>query len=237
MDITIPEALLLLALDDERGTAILDDGTLGTALSAAAIAQLLVDGRVRIAGEGEPGARPGRLVEAAGASDDRLEPLVARIAGRTPTSALQIAAGFGGAGSPSGRVRRQLLDDFAELGVLVREQDRFLGMVWRDRWERGERRELEDALQARARAVLADADGAADDPADAPIDAALAILHGADALPKAFPDLDEAALRARGEALAEGSWASAQVREAVASMQAAMTAVLLTTVIMPASSS
>lgn len=234
MDITIPEALLLLALDDERGTAILDDGTLGTAMAAAAIAQLLVDGRVRIAGEGEPGTKPGRLAPAAGATDDRLEPLVERIAGHSPTDALRIVAGFGGAGSPSGTVRRQLLEDFAELGVLARQQDRFLGMVWRDRWERGERRELEDALQARARAVLAD--DAADDPADAPIDAALAILHGADALPKAFPDLDEAALRARGAALAEGSWASEQVRRAIESVQAAMTAVMIATVIVPSSS-
>ncbi|WP_404312318.1 GPP34 family phosphoprotein [Agrococcus terreus] len=231
MDLTIPEALLLLALDDERGTAILDDGTLGTAMAAAAIAQLLVDGRLRVAGEGEPGAKPGRLVPAAGATDPRLEPIVERIVGRTPTPALQIVAGFGGPGSPSGKVRRQLLDDFAELGVLARQQDRFLGLVWRERWERGDRRELEDALRARAREVLAGADD------DEPVDAALGILHGADALPKAFPDLPEDELRARGEELAAGSWASAEVRRSLASLQSAMTAVMVTTVIMPAATS
>lgn len=246
MDITIPEALLLLALDDAHGTPLIDDATLRTAVAASAAAQLLLDRRLRIAGDGEPGAQPGTLVAGSGATDARLEPLVERIAGMRPPTALRAIAGLGGKGSPGGKVRERLLDDFERAGVLAREQDRFLGMTWRERWERGERTEIEDAVQARARAVLegvdgrggaarADAASADGRPADDPVmDAALAILHGAKALPKVFPDLPEEALERRGAALAEGSWASAEVRAALESIQAAMTTVMLTTAILPA---
>lgn len=232
MDITIPEAVLLLALDDERGTALIDDSALGAALAGGAVAQLLLDGRVRIAGEGEEGAKPGRLVAAGGSTDERLEPLVARIEGRKPKDALSTIAGLGG---DSGKLKRQLLDDLAAAGVVARDEDRFLGLTWRTRWERGEGRELEDVLQSRARALVTGEGPAAED--DLEVEAALAILHGAGALPRIFPDLPKDALKRRGDALAEASWGSREVREAIASVQAAMTAVLIATVIVPSSTS
>jgi hypothetical protein len=231
MDITIPEAVLLLALDDERGTALIDDSALGAALAGGAIAQLLLDGRVRIAGDGEEGVKPGRLVAAAGSSDERLEPLVARIEGRKPEAALSTIAGWSG----SGKLKQRLLDDFAAVGVVARDDDRFLGLTWRTRWERGERRELEDTLQQRARSLMTGDGPAGQD--DLEVEAALAILHGAGALPQVFPDLPEAALARRGDALAEASWGSREVRAAIAEVQAAMTVVLIATAIMPTSTS
>ena len=64
MDLTIPEAVLLLAIDDEAGTPLIDDSSLGIAMAAAATAQLLLDGRMRLAGAGEPGSADGTLVAA-----------------------------------------------------------------------------------------------------------------------------------------------------------------------------
>jgi|GEM_PF-5786614 len=230
MDLTIPEAVLLLAIDDEAGTPLIDDSSLGIAMAAAATAQLLLDGRMRLAGAGEPGSADGTLVAATGGTDARLEPLVAEIAGRTPKAAIERMAGWGGTRTPGGRLRGRLTDDFAAAGVLVREQDRFLGMTWRERWERGERCAVEDALQAMAREVL---DGG-DEPRVA---TALAILHGAKALPAVFPDLPKEALERRGEALASANWASASVRAAIEAIEAAMVAIMVVTMIVPMTSS
>lgn len=231
MDLTIPEAVLLLAIDDETGASLVDDSSLGVAVAAAAIAQLLLDGRMRVAGPGEPGATDGTLVAAAGGTDARLEPLVAEVDGRSPEDAISSIVGWSGAKAPGGRLRGRLLDDFAAAGVLVREQDRFLGMTWRERWERGERREVEDALAARAREVLAGEVPARAD--DARVATALAILHGAKALPKVFPDLPAEQLARRGDELATGTWASASVRSAIEAIEGAMVAIMVTTMIVP----
>lgn len=232
MEVTIPEAVLLLAIDDERGRRLLDDSSLDVALAAAALAQLVHDGRMLVAGaavgpEHEGGAAdPGRLIAADGGTDARLEPLVARVAGKRPAGALKAILGWTGVGSPADDVRQQLLHDFEEAEVLVRERDRVLGIPWRSRWERGERREVEDAVQARARAAL---DGAA----DPELHAALAILHGAGALPLIFPDRPGDELRHRGAQLAAADWVAEPLRSAVAALQAGMSAILLGDLIGP----
>lgn len=133
-----------------------------------------------------------------------------------------------------------MLDDFAEAGVLARREQRFLGITWSQRWERGGRREVEDALQARARDLLQghrnDApEGEATEAvqADAVLAAALAILHAVEALPKVFPDLPQEQLIAAGSALAADDWASETVRTSLKELEDAMAAIMVTTVIVP----
>jgi hypothetical protein len=224
MALTIPETVLLLAIDDERGSPLIEDSSLGIAIAGAALAQLVVDGRMRVVARGEPGngpgAEPGVLVAASGTTNQHLEPLVERIDGTTPAQALAIVAGWGGRSAPTSRVRRELLEEFAAAGVLAREEDRFLGIRWRERWGRGERRDVEDALQARAVEVL---DGA-EDPT---VGAALAILHGAEALPSIFPDRPREPLLARGAELAARSWASREVHRSIEAVQAAMVGLMI----------
>lgn len=220
MALTIPEAVLLLAIDDDEGSPLIEDSSLGIAIAGAALAQLVVDGRMRVVAHGEPAAEPGVLVAASGTTNPHLEPLVERIDGATPSQALSVVAGWGGRSAPTTRVRRELLEDFAAAGVLAREEDRFLGIRCWERWERGERREVEDALQARALEVL---DGA-DDPT---VGAALAILHGAEALPPIFPDVPRERLLARGAELAERSWASREVHRSIEAVQAAMVSLMM----------
>ncbi|QUW18033.1 GPP34 family phosphoprotein [Agrococcus sp. Marseille-Q4369] len=220
MALTIPEAVLLLAIDDDEGSPLIEDSSLGIAIAGAALAQLVVDGRMRVVAHGEPGGEAEVLVAASGTTNPHLEPLVERIDGTTPSQALSVVAGWGGRSAPTTRVRRELLEDFAAAGVLAREEDRFLGIRWRERWERGERRDVEDALQARAIEVL---DGA-DDPT---VGAALAILHGAEALPPIFPDRPREPLLARGAELAERSWASREVHRSIEAVQAAMVSLMM----------
>lgn len=136
------------------------------------------------------------------------------------------------------RRRAQTLEDFADAGLLARKEQRFLGITWSQRWERGERTRVEDALQARAREILQGAgEGAATPEAvqrDEVLAAALAILHTVAALPKVFPEIPEEQLAAAGEALAADDWASESVRDSLKALEGALTAVMVATVIMPA---
>ncbi|WP_072314706.1 GOLPH3/VPS74 family protein [Agrococcus sp. Marseille-P2731] len=249
VDITIPETILLLGIDDETGKPVVGDERLRLAFAVGAIAQLTMLGRVRLAQEGEAEARPGTFVAADGAVDERLEALVELIDGKQPSSAISHVLRFGGPGAPAMQVRQRMLADFAEEGVLARQEQRFLGMTWSERWERGERREVEDAVQARARALLQGRaqqahEGAAAGDAIARLEqrdhvlaAALAILHSAEALPKVFPDLPKEQVEAAGSALASDDWASEAVRGALQQLEAVMITVLVAGVITTTTSS
>ncbi|QCR18215.1 GOLPH3/VPS74 family protein [Agrococcus sp. SGAir0287] len=222
MDIqaTIPETVLLLALDDETGKPVLDSTTLLQTLGGAGLAELVVRGRLRLAEEGEPGGtKPGRFVASTSVVEPELEAFVEHAEGRKSSDALARVVGWGGSRSVASRLRAELLGELVAEGALTHAETRWLGIAWSERWERGARTEREDAMQARARALLQDGQPT---PADERLVAALAILHGAKALPKVFADLDATALRARADDLARGSWSSEVVRKAIEAMQVAM---------------
>lgn len=222
MDIqaTIPETVLLLALDDASGKPVLDGTTLLQTLGGAGLAELVVRGRLRLAEEGETtAAKPGSFVASTAVVEPVLEAFVEHAEGRTPKDALARVVGWGGTRSAAARLRAELLGELVAEGALAHSETRWLGIAWSERWERGARTEREDAMQARARALLQGEEPTA---ADEHLVAALAILHGAKALPKVFADLDAKALQARADQLALGSWSSDVVRKAVEAMQVAM---------------
>lgn len=222
MDIqaTIPETVLLLALDDASGKPVLDGTTLLQTMGGAGLAELVVRGRLRIAVEGEPsGTKPGRFVASTTVVEPRLEAFVEHAEGRTPKDAIARAVGWAGKQAPAERLRAELLGELVADGALAHAETKWLGIAWAERWERGARTEREDALQTRARALLQGEEPVADDER---LVAALALLHGSKALPKVFPDLDAKALRARADALSHGSWSSEAVRKAVEEVQIAM---------------
>ncbi|SDH63409.1 GOLPH3/VPS74 family protein [Agrococcus jejuensis] len=222
MDIqaTIPETVLLLALDDASGKPVLDGTTLLQTLGGAGLAELVVRGRLRLAEEGEPtGTKPGRFVASTAVVEPALEAFVEHAEDRTPSDALTRVVGWGGTRSVAARLRAELLGELVAEGALAHAETRWLGIAWSERWERGASTEREDAMQSRARALLQGDEPAA---SDEHLVAALAILHGAKALPKVFPDLDAKPLKTRADALALGSWSSEVVRKAVEAMQVAM---------------
>lgn len=228
MDIqaTIPESVLLLALDDASGTPVLDSTTLLQTLGGAGLAELVVRGRLRLAAEGEPtGTKPGRFVASTAVVEPALEAFVEHAEGRTPADALARVVGWGGASSVAEGLRATLLGELVAEGALTHAETRWLGIAWSERWERGSRAEREDAMQSRARALL---EGDEPTEADERLVAALALLHAATALPQVFADLEKSALEERGDALALGSWSSDVVREGVQDIRAAM--LIVTTV-------
>ena len=221
MDIqaTIPETVLLLALDDASGKPVLDATTLLQTLGGAGLAELVVRGRLRLAEEGDAGTKPGRFVTSAAVVEPVLEAFVEHAERRTPKDALARVVGWGGTRSVASRLRAELLGELVAEGALAHSETKWLGIAWSERWERGGRTEREDAMQARARALLQGEEPTA---ADEHLVAALAILHGAKALPKVFGDLEAKALEARADQLALGSWSSDVVRKAIEEMQVAM---------------
>lgn len=263
MELTIPEAILLLAIDDETGKPLVDDSTLGISFAAGAVAQLVMDGRIRLADERDAstGAKPRTFVEGdgvaqgagpygagdwaaggigSGDSDARLEPLVEHCIGRSPKEALSKVVGLGGAGTPAGKARSQTLEGFAEAGLLARQDQRFLGITWSHRWLRGERTAVEDGLQHRAKQILQGEARAASArqrepaaPSDEVLVPALAILHTVRALTKVFPELPKEQVVAAGKALAADDWLSDSVRESLTALEGAMTAIMVATVIVP----
>lgn len=268
MELTIPEAILLLVMHDETGRPVVDDSTVGISFAAGAAAQLVLEGRIRLADERDvaAGAKPGTFVEGdgvaqgaavvgagaadaggtdaggtgSGEGDARLEPLVEHCIGRTPKDALAKVVGLGGAGTPVGKARAQTLEDFAETGLLARQDQRFLGITWSHRWLRGERTAVEDALQHRARQILqgearaasAGQSGAAP-VRDEVLVPALAILHSVRALTEVFRELPKEQVIAAGRALAADDWLSDSVRESLKALEGAMAAIMVATVIVP----
>lgn len=273
MELTIPEAILLLVMHDETGKPVVDDSTVGISFAAGAAAQLVLEGRIRLADERDvaAGAKPGTFVEGdgdaqgatvvdagaadaggtdaggtdaggthSGDGDARLEPLVEHCIGRTPKDALAKVVGLGGAGTPVGKARAQTLEDFAEAGLLARQDQRFLGITWSHRWLRGERTAVEDALQHRARQILQGEARAASagQPGAAPVRdevlvPALAILHSARALTEVFRELPKEQVIAAGRALAADDWLSDSVRESLKALEGVMAAIMVATVIVP----
>lgn len=223
-DVTVPEAVLLLSLDDETGAARPSDTTLGLSMAGAALAQLALDGRLR--SEGGDDTHPGRLVATPATTDPRLEPLVALVDGKRPSDAMSAITGWGGAKAPASRLRAELLDGFERDGVLARTERRFLGINWGDRWPRGERRDLEDAIQRRAHAVL-------DGGTDLILESALGILHAMEALPSIFPDVPRERLDRRGAELLEASWPSAEIARVMEVVYADTTSIIVPSVILP----
>nr|WP_271985008.1 GPP34 family phosphoprotein [Pseudoclavibacter terrae] len=132
-------------------------------------------------------AKPGTFVAvgqpldpvAAGAD---LEALVEIAVGRKPDAAVKLKEG--------------IAEEFVDAGVLGHEEKKFLGGTFSERWPRGGNAQLEDSVQAEARALLT---GDAEPREADRVAAALALLHAVRVLPRVFPDLDRASISKRAE--------------------------------------
>ena len=114
--VTVPQAVFLLALDDETGRPLVDRSALAQVLSAAGLIELIMLGRLRIVGSAgtesgvDADAKPGTYVEVgqpldpAGA-DANLEALVETAVGRKPDSAVKLIVGFGGPKSEATKLK------------------------------------------------------------------------------------------------------------------------------------
>ncbi len=215
----IAEDLLLLLTDDETGKRSGTTTEVDLALGGAMLLDLALAGRADVAGPGED-VRAGRLVvrDDTPTEDPLLDEALATVEdkqGKRPRDVVRTL---------SKKLRPRLYDRLVERGVLREEKGRALGIFPVDRWP-AEQAEHERELRDRLRAALRT--GLATDPRTG---ALVALLSALKAVPKVM-DPDEVGLTKRelkdnAKRIAEGEWASAAVRKAIDSMNAAMVAVI-----------
>ena len=207
----LAEDLLLLLLDDEKGTTPGLWVDVRVPLGAAVLAELAIGGAVEV----EPRTSAWRTpkVLATGAEvDDEVLAAALEVVRQKPRTAVDLAGRVGDG------LKTRLAERLARQGLLERHDDRVLGLFPRTRWPAGASTH-EAQVRERLRSVIEQ--GAAPDERTA---ALAGILHALDRLAPALGLKGAAAREAkrRAKALTEGDWAAKAVRDAV---QAAVSAV------------
>lgn len=204
----IAEDLLLLLLDDERGTP-LEYSHLNEVLGGAILVELGIAG----AAVTEDGGWRGEKIVASGQPPD--DPVLAEAyqhIAEQPRHARSLVTRFGKG------AKATLGDRLVERGILQREERKVLGLIPHTRWP-AQDVEHENAVRARMREVLTT--GVEPQPREA---ALIALLDAIDKLPKVVGDtgLANRDLRKRAKAIAEGNPAAAAVRWSVELTNAAV---------------
>ena len=217
MSMTIAEDLLLLLLDDEKGTTPGMWVDVRVPLGAAVLAELAIDGAVEL--EPRTSVWRGRTVRAAdGAVDDDVLAAALRTVQEKPRTATDLAGRLGDG------LKDRLGQRLADQGILERQDERVLGLFPRTRWPA-----LASAHEAELRTRLAAVvvQGAAPDERTA---ALVGILLALDRLGPTLglKGAEARDAKRRAKALAEGDWAAKAVREAVQASISAVTTVMTT---------
>lgn len=219
MTTLIAEDLLLLLLDDRKGTAT--SSHVDVALGGALLLELALDEAVHVRERtsiwsgAKVAAAPGAAV-----AEPVLAEALRRVAERErAASDLVNRLGKG--------ARDALTARLAERGILRREDDRVLGLFPRTRWPEADGRH-EDEVRARLAAVLVQ--GLDPDPRTG---ALVALLHALGLAPSVVdrggvPARD---VRRRAKEVAEGAWAAKAVQDAITASTAAMTAAITATTV------
>ena len=217
MDTLVAEDLLLLLLDDQKGT-LAASGNAQPLFGGALLVELAVDGLVEVE-ERTSVWRSAKVRPVAGATppaDPLLAAALATVAEK-PRSAQDLVTRIGKG------VREQLQERLVERGVLERRAGRFLGLFPHTTWpaadvdhERSVRRRLQDVLVT----------GLGPDARTASLVGLLA------AVDQAHRQVDRGELsarevRKRAKSIADGAWAADAVRDAVQAAQAATTAAVM----------
>ena len=213
----IAEDLLLLLLDDQSGKP--NTGHLDLALGGAVLVDLALEGLVEVASHGSLlGSAKLRRAPGAMAGDRILAGALAAVAENKPAQKLVVKVGKG------------LLDPLAERqrrrGVLGRREEKVLGLVTRTRWPSRDPSRKE-AIR-RGLVVILVQGGRADARSAALIGLLLAVhrLHRT----VSHPDAGARSVKKRAKEVAEESWASPTIKDAVAVATAATAAAYSTAV-------
>ncbi len=214
----LAEDVLLLLTDDATGKAIVDSTTLDLALAGAVLLELAAQGRVEVAGPGEP-VKAGRLVirDPNATGDPVLDAALGSIAASQPRKP----------DSMLGQLKKGLVDELrrrlAARGILRFEEGRILGIFPTNRWPAADsshenlvRRALHDVLVTGRTATGTEA-------------GLVAILLAVDKVHVVVGEtgLTRRDLKARAKAVAAGGFASEAVRKAIEAVNAAVTASIM----------
>ena len=218
-DLSLPQALLLLSLDDTTG-AKRHGSTLGYGVAGATLAELALSGRIRLR-----------------VQTDRLGPFTSNrswvdVVDASPTDlpscdAMLAEMASGKTRSPKAwveKMHRRLVgtvtDELVDRGVLRRETTTVLGAFPMTRYPQLDPRpeaELRAALEAVVRGELPPTDRLA---------ALAALAEATGSLKGVVPGLRGRARKARIQQLGEGEWGSEAAREAIQAAAAAAAAVI-----------
>jgi len=216
----LAEDILLLLTDDATGKAIVDSTTLDLALAGAVLLEFASQGRVDVAGPGEP-VKPGRVVirDPRPTGDPLLDAALGRIAASSPRKPDSML------GQLSKGLANELRHRLAGRGILRFEEGRVLGIFPTNRWPANDsshenmvRRALYDVLVTGRTAT----------PTEAGI---VALLHAVDKVAAVVGEtgVPRRELRARAKAVAEGGFAGEAVRKAIEAVNAAVMASIVAT--------
>lgn len=216
MELLIAEDLLLLLLDDDKGT--MPAGTVDRPLlGGALLAELALGGHVAVA-EKQGRWSTARVVptDAAPPADPVLVEALATVAGK-PRSAQDLVDRLGKG------AREQLLSRLVERGILERRDGKVLGLFPRTTWPAADASH-EEAVRDRLRGVLLT--GLLPDQRTA---ALVALLVAIDRAHRVLDRGDLAAreVRRRAKQVAEGEWAASAVSDAVKATQTAVAAAVI----------
>lgn len=208
----IAEDLLLLVLDDEKGT--MSTAYPGPALGGAVLIELATAGAVVV--EEKTSAWRSAKVQVVDGERPADEVLAAAydVVAEKPRSAQDLVDRLGKG------LREQLADRLADRGILERRQSRVLGLFPRTRWPA-----VDSSHEAEVRRNLALVLVQGAEP-DERTGALIALLHAID---KAHKVVDHAGMPARevkkrAKRISEGAWAAKAVRDAISASVAATTA-------------
>ena len=213
----IAEDLLLLITDDDSGRLVASAGEVDVALGGAMLVELAQRGRTGVAEPGGP-VRKGRVevLDRTPTDDPLLDAALATAVAKEGKRPQDVVTALGK------RQREALYARLVEAGILRAEQGKVLGVFPTKRWP------AEDAAheeEVRAAVVTALRHGLAGDERTA---ALVSLLHALKAVHKAAPPavvgLAKREMNANAKRIADGDWASAAVRKAIDSTNAAMAA-------------
>lgn len=212
MDLSLAEQLSLVAVDDESGKVAPSQLDLG--LAGALLVQLALAGRVDVVEKKLAVTNP----EPTG--DPLLDGALARIVADKPHGADHWVRNL------QKDLRSRVLDGLVERGILEREEWKVLGLFRRTRYPE---RDAGPETAVRTRLDAAVLHGLEPDEETA---ALVGLVQAAQLRGAAFPGADRKPTEKRMTEIAEGSWASGAVREAVTQVNAAtMVAVMAATTV------
>lgn len=210
MSMLLAEDLLLLLLDDAKGTTSGLTVDARIPLGAAVLAELALDGAIEVDPEGARWRAPRIRATGRPVTDEVLAGALAVVA-QKPRTAVDLAGRIGTG------LKERLGERLASVGVLERREDRVLGLFPRTRWPARTSTHEMEVRDLLARGV---AEGGAPDARTA---ALIGILQALDRLAPTLGLHGPAARAAkrRAKELSKGDWAAKAVRDAVQAAAAA----------------
>lgn len=211
---TVAEDFLLLVTEPASGKCRLTSTVSEVSLGGATLIDLINAGRIELRGE----KRRARvtLVDRTPVGDVVIDRAIARLQIKGPMRAQTAVRTLGK------KTRRPLYDALAARGLVQREPHKILGLLSADRWPVVDTTRRDDLIRRIQASLLHDQD------ADAETGPLIGLLAASDKFRIVIERPEHKRAKARATVIAEGDWASDEVRKAIQTADAAMVIAVIT---------